>query len=58
MIEVYRAEGYCVQKPFRLKLDGELVVNKKGEPKRFNTMIEAFSYGQRSLEKKYGRHGR
>lgn len=54
MIDAHRVDGYCVSMPYRLKIDGELVRNKKGEPKKFPTMFKAMSYGQRLLEKKHG----
>jgi CO dehydrogenase/acetyl-CoA synthase gamma subunit (corrinoid Fe-S protein) len=55
MIDAHRVDGYCVSMPFRLKIDGEVVRNKKGEPKKFHSMMEAISYGQRLLEKR--KHG-
>lgn len=56
MIDTFRVDGYCVSMPYRLKIEGELVRNKKGEPKKFHTMFAAISYGQRLLEKKYAKH--
>jgi hypothetical protein len=56
VIDAHRVDGYCVTMPFRLKIDGEVVRNKKGEPKKFPSLMKAISYGQRMLEKKHGKH--
>ncbi len=54
MIEVYRIGENGDDKPIRLKIEDKLILNKKGEPKRFSSYLEALSYGQRLLEKKDG----
>jgi hypothetical protein len=54
VIEVYRIGGNGDDKPIRLKIDGKPTLNKKGEPKKFASYLEALSYGQRLLEKKNG----
>jgi len=38
--------------PYRVVIDGVLAVDKKGNPKRFATVMKALSWGQRHLEKK------
>lgn len=54
MIEVYRIGENGDDKPIRLKIEDKLILNKKEEPKRFSSYLEALSYGQRLLEKKDG----
>lgn len=54
MIDVYRIGENGDDKPIRLKIEDKLILNKKGEPKRFSSYLEALSYGQRLLEKKDG----
>jgi len=54
VIEVYRIGENGDDKPIRLKIEDKLILNKKGEPKRFSSYLEALSYGQRLLEKKDG----
>lgn len=51
-IEPHRVEGYCVHEPYRVKIDGQLVRDKKGNPKKFKSAMDALSWGQRHLQKK------
>ena len=51
-IEPHRVEGYCVHEPYRVKIDGQLVRDKKGNPKKFKSAMAALSWGQRFLQKK------
>ena len=51
-IEPHRVEGYCVHEPYRVKIDGQLVRDKKGNPKKFKSAMDALSWGQRFLQKK------
>ena len=51
-IEPHRVEGYCVHEPYRVMIDGQLVRNKKGNPKKFKSAMDALSWGQRHLQKK------
>ena len=51
-IEPHRVGGYCVHEPYRVMIDGQLVRNKKGNPKKFKSAMDALSWGQRFLQKK------
>ena len=51
-IEPHRVEGYCVHEPYRVKIDGQLVRDKKGNPKKFKSAMDALSWGQRIPQKK------
>ena len=51
-IEPHRVGGYCVHEPYRVMIDGQLVRNKKGNPKKFKSAMDALSWGQRHLQKK------
>ena len=51
-IEPYRIDGYCVYEPYRVSIDGKLVRDKKGNPRKFSTMLAALEWGQRFLQKK------
>ncbi len=51
-IEPHRVDGYCVHEPFRVSINGALVRDKKGNPKKFTSMLEALSWAQRHLQKK------
>lgn len=53
MIDVERVHDKFVMEPYRVWVDGEVLRNKKGQGKRFSTMLKAFSYAQRYLEKKH-----
>ena len=52
MIEPHRIDDYCVQDPYRVAIDGVLVRDKKGNPRKFASMMEALEWGQRYLQKK------
>ena len=52
MLDCYRIDGYCVNKPYRAKLNGQVLKNKKGETLKFNSLLAAMSYAQRVSEKK------
>ncbi len=54
MIDAEKVHVFPAAKPIRLQVEGKLVLNKKGEPKKFSTYFEALSYGQRLLEKVHG----
>ena len=54
MIEAEKVYAFPAAKPIRLKVEGKLVLNKKGEPKKFDSYFDAMSYGQRLLEKRNG----
>ena len=51
-IEPYRIDGYCVYEPYWVSIDGKLVRDKKGNPKKFHTMLDALSWAQRHLQKR------
>lgn len=52
MVEVIRADhNPRAPKPFRVSVDGIQLRNKKGEPKKFASVLEALSYAQRYSEK-------
>lgn len=51
-IEPHRVYGYCVYSPFRVSINGTLVRDKKGNPKKFHTMLDALSWAQRHLQKR------
>ena len=51
-IEPYRIDGYCVYEPYRVSIDGKLVRDKKGNPRKFSTMLAALEWGQRIPQKK------
>jgi len=50
MIEVYDKDTKG-SKPYRVRIDGATLKNKKGEPRRFATMLEAISAAQRASSK-------
>jgi hypothetical protein len=52
MLDCYRIDGYCVNKPYRAKLNGQVLKNKKGDPMKFHSLLDAMSYAQRISEKK------
>jgi len=52
MLDCYRIDGYCVNKPYRAKLNGQVLKNKKGETLKFHSPFAAMSYAQRVSEKK------
>jgi len=52
MLDYYRIDGYCVNKPYRAKLNGQVLKSKKGEPLKFHSLFAAMSYAQRVSEKK------
>lgn len=39
-------------KPYRVKVDGFILLDSKGEPKRFSSTLKAMSFAQRYAEKK------
>lgn len=39
-------------KPYRVKVDGIILLDSKGEPKRFSSTLKAMSFAQRHAEKK------
>jgi len=39
-------------KPYRVKVDGFILLDSKGEPKRFSSTLKALSFAQRYAEKK------
>lgn len=39
-------------KPYRVKVDGIILLDSKGEPKRFSSTLKAMSFAQRYAEKK------
>lgn len=51
-IDAHRVYGYCIHDPFRVSIDGILVRDKKGNPKKFHSMLDAMSWAQRHLQKK------
>lgn len=56
-IEPHRVDGYCVSEPYRVAIDGTLVRDKKGNPRKFASMMDALEWGQRHLQKKeQGKH--
>lgn len=54
MIDAYRIDGHTpsLAHPYRVKVDGRLLMNKKGEVRKFTTLLNALSFAQRYLEKK------
>jgi len=52
MLDCYRIDGYCVNKPYRAKLNGQVLKNKNGEPLKFHSLLAAIIYAQRVSEKK------
>lgn len=52
MIEITKVDyNTRTPKPFRVSVDGHQLRNKKGEPKKFASILEALSYAQRYSEK-------
>lgn len=56
MIDVERVHDNLVMEPYRVWVDGEVLRNKKGQAKRFSTILKAFSYAQRYLERWHAEH--
>lgn len=54
MIDVERVHGGAYSaEPYRVFADGEVLRNKKGQPKRFGSMLKALTYAQHYIERKY-----
>ena len=52
MIEIIKVDhNPRTPKPFRAYVDGDQIRNKKGDPKKFTSILEALSYAQRYAER-------
>lgn len=54
MIEHYKVYSNNLTDPYRVVIDGVLAVDKKGNPKRFATVMKV-SHGVRDILKRRGR---
>ena len=52
MTEIILLVNDRTHKPYRVKVDGMILLDSKGEPKRFSSTLKALSFAQRYAEKK------
>ena len=52
MTEIILLVNDRTHKPYRVKVDGFILLDSKGEPKRFSSTLKAMSFAQRYAEKR------